>query len=96
MIYGGYYQGMPNNMMQYNFGYQDIPNNNIIGNNSIPNMMMNSYQTPNIVDLNGNSSNQLIDLINRISSLENRVKLLEQRISNTNSYQEDNNSMYMI
>lgn len=88
MIYGGYYQSMPNNMMQYNYGYQGMPMNNM------PNMM-NSYQNPNIIDLNGNTSNPIQELNSRINSLENRVRLLEQRIGNTDSFKDDN-SMYMI
>ena len=93
MIYGGYYQSIPNNMMQYNYGYQGLPGN-IMNNVGMPNMM-NNYQTPNIIDLNGNTSNELEKLSSRINNLENRVQLLEQKLGNNSSYKDDN-SMYMI
>lgn len=88
MIYGGYYQSIPNNMMQYNYGYQGMPINNMPS-------MMNSYQNPNIIDLNGNTNSPIQELNNRINNLENRVRLLEQRIGNNDSFKDDN-SMYMI
>lgn len=96
MMYGGYYQGMPGNMMYGNFGFQGMPGSLMGG---MPNMAMGGYgyQNPNIIDLNGNTSNPITDLNNRINNLENRVKVIEQRLgnSNSNSYQDDN-SMYMI
>lgn len=91
MIYGGYYQSIPNNMMQYNYGYQGMPINPM---NNMPNMM-NNYQNPNIIDLNGNTGNPIQELNSRINNLENRVQLLEQRIGNTDSFKDDN-SLYMI
>ena len=92
MVYGGYYQSIPSNMMQYNYGYQGVPGNMM--NNMNPNMM-NNYQTPNIIDLNSNTNSELNELNNKVNNLENRVRLLEQRIGNTDSYKDDN-SIYMI
>ena len=93
MVYGGYYQGVPGNMMQYSFGYQGMPGS-LMNNGMIPNMM-GGYQNPNIVDLNGTSTNYLTELNNRVNNLEKRVNILEQKIGINNSYQDDN-SMYMI
>lgn len=93
MVYGGYYQSLPGNMMQYNYGYQGMPTN-FINNMGMPNMM-NNYQTPNVIDLNNNTNNELDEISNRINNLENRVRILEQRIGNNDSYKDDS-SMYMI
>ncbi len=92
MMYGGYYQNLPGNMMQYNFGYQGMPGS-LMNNGMIPNMI--PYQNPNIVDLNGNTTNPLTELNNRVNNLEKRIKTLEQKIGTNSSYQDDN-SMYMI
>ena len=89
MTYGGYYQGMPGNMM-YGSYYQGMPGG-LMG--SMPNMI-GGYQDSNITNLNGNTTNPIMELDNRISNLENRVKVLEQKIG-INSYQDDN-SMYML
>lgn len=97
MMCGDYYQGAPDNMMYYNFGYQNTPNNLMGMNPNVMNSpnMMNNYQNPNIVDLNGNNSNPIIELNKKINNLENRVKMIEQKLGSTNYYQDDN-SMYMI
>ena len=93
MMYGGYYQNIPGNMAYGNFGFQGMPGS-LIGSNMIPNMM-GSYQNPNFT--NQNSTNDItLDINTRLNNLETRVRLLEQRLGNNNSYQEDNNSMYMI
>lgn len=92
MMYGGYYQNLPGNMMQYNFGYQGMPGS-LMNNGMVPNMM--GYPNPNVVDLNDVSTNPLTELNNRVNDLEKRVKILEQKINNSNYYQDDN-SMYMI
>ena len=84
MMYGGYYQMIPNNLMQYNFGCQGLPINPM--NNGM-------YPNSNINDLNSNYD--IINLINRITELENKFKLLEQKIDNNDSFKDDN-SMYMI
>lgn len=84
MMYGGYYQNTPCNMQYGNFGFQGMPGSLMYGNMNMPNMM-------------NNPNNDVFQQINsRLTSLENRIKLIEQRLGNTNSYQEDNNSMYMI
>lgn len=96
IMYGGYYQNIPGNMQCGNFGFQGFMPGNLMANNMVPNMM-NNYPNTNIIDLNGNSSNPLTEINTRLTNLETRVRLLEQRIGNSNnSYQEDNNSMYMI
>lgn len=92
MVYGGYYQGIPGNMMYGNFGYQGMPGS-LMNSGMIPNM--GGFQNSNIVDLNGNTTNPFTELSSRISNLEKRVKLLEQKTGTGNSYQDDN-SMYMI
>ena len=91
MMYGGYYSGTPCNMQYGNFGYQGYPGS-LINNNMMPNMMV----SPNYQNNMYNNTNTL-DIDTRLNNLETRVRLLEQRLGNTgNSYQEDNNSMYMI
>jgi len=91
MMYGGYYQNVPGNIQYGNFGFQGCPGS-LMGNNIMPNMMMN----PNLNYQNGINGNTL-DINTRLNNLETRVRLLEQRLgNNNNSYQEDNNSMYMI
>lgn len=88
MMYGGYYQNLPGNMMQYNFGYQGMPG-------SLLNNGMLSFPNPNIVDLNDNPNSLVSDINKRLNSLENRVKKLEQKLEGNESYKDDN-SMYMI
>lgn len=88
IMYGGYCQSMPGNMMQYNFGYQGMPGS------LMNNGMLNTFQNPNIIDLNNVNTNPMININSRLNNLENRVKMLEQKLGNT-SYQDDN-SMYMI
>jgi len=90
MVYGGYYSGTPCNMQYSNFGYQGYPGS-LMTNNMMPNMMLNPNYQNNMYN-NGN-----LDINTRLNNLETRVRLLEQRLgNNSNSYQEDNNSMYMI
>lgn len=90
MMYGGYYQGTPCNMQYGNFGYQGYPGS-FTNNNMMPNMMMNpNYQN------NMYYNKDTLDIDTRLNNLETRVRLLEQRLGNNSSYQEDNNSMYMI
>lgn len=87
MMYGGYCQSMPGNMMYGNFGYQGMPGSLMpMQNNLIPN---NPY-------INNNSmiTSSYDELNSRLNNLENRIKILEQRLSN-NSYQDDN-SLYML
>ena len=91
MMYGGYFGGTPCNMQYGSFGYQGYPGS-FINNNMLPNMMIN----PNYQNNMYNNQNNL-DIDTRLNNLETRVRLLEQRFgNNSNSYQEDNNSMYMI
>ena len=90
MMYGGYFGGTPCNMQYGNFGFQGHPGS-FMNNNMIPNMMVN----PNYQNNMYNNTNNL-DIDTRLNNLETRVRLLEQRLGNNNSYQEDNNSMYMI
>ena len=85
MMYGGYYQNMPGNMMYGNFGFQGMPGS-LMGTN-----MMN----PSMMTIPNNNDNILNQINSRLTSLENRVRLLEQRFGNNNSYPDDN-SMYMI
>ena len=89
MMYGGYFGGAPCNMQYGNFGFQGYPGS-LMTNNIIPNMMVNpNYQN--------NMNSNTLDINTRLNNLETRVRLLEQKLGNTgNSYQEDNNSMYMI
>ena len=89
MMYGGYYQNIPGNMMYGNFGFQGMPGS------LLNNSLMNNYPNPNIIDLNS-SNNPLIEINTRLNNLETRVRLLEQRLGNTDSFKEDNNSMYML
>lgn len=84
MMYGGYYQNMPGNMMYGNFGYQGMPGS------LLNNGMLGGYPN-NMVDMN----TALAELNTKIRNLESRVKVLEQKIGNNSSYQDDN-SMYMI
>lgn len=84
MMYGGYCQNMPGNFAYGNFGFQGMPGSLMYGNMAVPNMM------------NSNNSDPLPQINARLTSLENRIRLLEQRLGNDTSYQEDNNSMYMI
>lgn len=93
MFYGGYYQNTPCNMQYGNFGYHGIPGS-LMNNGMSPNIT--GYPNTNIVDLNGNTSNQFSEIDVRLNIIENKVRLLEQRIGNNNYYQEDNDSMYMI
>lgn len=95
MMYGGYYQNIPGNMQYGNFGFQGMPGS-LMGTNMMPNMM-GSYQNPNFMGQSG-TYNDTIDINTRLNNLETRVRLLEQRLGNNNknSYQEENNSMYMI
>lgn len=93
MMYGGYYQNIPGNVQYGNFGFQGMPGT-LLGVNMIPNTI-NSYQTPTIIDLNGNTTNPLIEINTKLNNLENRVRLLEQKIGITDSFKDDN-SMYMI
>lgn len=90
MIYGGYYQNTPCNFQYGNFGFQGMPGS-LMNNNMLPNTMIN----PNYQNNMYNNTNTL-DIDTRLNNLETRVRLLEQKIGNNNSYQEDNNSMYMI
>lgn len=92
MMYGGYYQNIPGNMAYGNFGFQGMPGS-LMGSNIVPNMMS-GYQNTNFT--NQTTNNTMMDINTRLNNLETRVRLLEQRLGNTNSYQEDNNSMYMI
>ena len=92
MIYGGYYQNMPGNIQYGNFGYQGCPGS-LMNTNMMPNMM---GMTQNMNTMQG-ANNNMMDINTRLNNLETRVRLIEQRLgSNNNSYQEDNNSMYMI
>ena len=89
MMYGGYFGGTPCNMQYANYGFQGYPGS-LMNSNAMSNMMINpNYQN----SINGNN----LDINTRLNNLETRVRLLEQRLgNNNNSYQEDNNSMYMI
>lgn len=94
IMYGGYYQNIPGNTQYGNFGFQGCPGS-LIGNNMMPNMM-GIQQYPNFNYQDASNANT-IDINTRLNNLETRVRLLEQRLGNNNSsYQEDNNSMYMI
>lgn len=90
IMYGGYYQNTPCNMQYGNFGFQGYPGS-LMNGNMIPNMM-GMPQNNNLVQGNNN----MLDVNTRLNNLETRVRLIEQRFGNNNSYQEDNNSMYMI
>lgn len=91
MMYGGYFGGTPCNMQYGNYGFQGYPGS-LMNSNMIPNMM----GSTNFQSGMYNNANTL-DVYTRLNNLETRVRLLEQRLgNNNNSYQEDNNSMYMI
>lgn len=94
MMYGGYYQNIPGNMAYGNFGFQGCPGS-LMANNMMPNIFSN-YQNPNFNSQGNINDNTMMDINTRINNLETRVRLIEQRLGNSNSYQEDNNSMYMI
>jgi hypothetical protein len=90
MIYGGYYQNIPGNMMYGNFSFQGCPGS-LMNGNIFTNMMgipQNGF--------NSQGTNNTIDINTRLNNLETRVRLIEQRLGNNNSYTEDNNSMYII
>lgn len=93
IMYGGYYQNIPNNIGYGNFGFQGCPGS-LMNNNMIPNMI-GLQQNPNL-NYQDTPINNTIDINTRLNNLETRVRLLEQRLGNNNSYVEDNNSMYMI
>lgn len=63
MMYGGYYQGIPNNMAYGNFGYQGPPGS-LMPMQPNNDMFMNNYN-----DIN----NRLNNLENRIRKLEQKV-----------------------
>ena len=90
MMYGGYYQNIPGNTQYANFGFQGCPGT-LMNGNMFPNMM-GVPQNNNIMQ----GTNNIMDVNTRLNNLETRVRLIEQRLSGNNSYQEDNNSMYMI
>ena len=92
MMYGGYYQNIPGNIQYGNFGFQGCPGS-FMNNNILPNMM-NMQQNPNFNY--PDTSNIDMNINTRLNNLETRVRLIEQRLGNNNSYQDDNNSMYMI
>lgn len=86
MMYGGYYQNMPNNMMYNNFGFQGPPGSLMsMPNNMIP---INQYSSNNMMQTSYN------DINTRLNNLENRIKNIEQKL-NSGSYQDDN-SLYII
>ena len=83
MMYGGYYQNIPGNMMYGNYGMQLHPGA----------LMQNNMMMPS----NDSMNNPIVEINNKINSLENRIKAIEQKLNsnNYNTYQDDN-SLYML
>ena len=83
MMYGGYYEGVPGNSMQMNFGYQGPPGALL----NIPNPYINSHGNNNSYLEN----NPFSDINNRLNELEIKINNLEQKINKDND-----DSIYML